>query len=80
MASILSAKLMLEWLGEVGEAERVEAAVASVLAEGGVRTRDLGGCSGTVDVGDAVAGLVRGEALEGGLGVRPDGVLASLSG
>ena len=80
LASILSAKLMLEWLGEVGEAGRVEAAVASVLVEGRVRTRDLGGGSGTVEVGDAVAGLVRGEGLEGGLGVRLEGVLASLSG
>ncbi len=51
LASILSAKLMLEWLGEAREAERIESAVASVLAEGRVRTRDLGGCSGTVDVG-----------------------------
>ena len=43
LASILSAKLMLEWLGEAEEAERVEAAVASVIAEGRVRTPDLGG-------------------------------------
>jgi 3-isopropylmalate dehydrogenase len=74
IASILSAKLMLEWLGEVSEAQRVEAAVASVLAEGRVRTPDLGGGSSTVDLGNAVAGLVRGEALEGGLGLRPDRV------
>jgi 3-isopropylmalate dehydrogenase len=77
IASILSAKLMLEWLGEVGEAGRVEAAVASVLVEGKVRTRDLGGGSSTVEVGDEVAGLVRGEALEGSLGVRPDGLVLS---
>jgi 3-isopropylmalate dehydrogenase len=74
IASILSAKLMLEWLGEVSEAQRVEAAVASVLAEGRIRTPDLGGGSSTVDLGNAVAGLVRGEALEGGLGLRPDRV------
>ena len=80
VASILSAVLMLEWLGEVGEARRMEAAVASVLLEGSVRTLDLGGGSSTVDVGDAVAGLVRGEALVDDVGVRAEGVLASLSG
>ena len=77
IASILSAGLMLEWLEEVEEAQRVEAAVASVLAEGRVRTRDLGGGSSTVDVGDEVAGLLRGEALDGSLGVRPDRVMVS---
>ena len=77
VASILSAKLMLEWLGEVGEARRVESAVASVLAEGRVRTLDLGGGSSTVEVGDEVAGLLRGEGLEESLGVRPEGVMVS---
>jgi isocitrate/isopropylmalate dehydrogenase len=80
LASILSAKLMLEWLGEAGEAGRIEAAVASVLAEGRVRTPDLGGRSRTVDVGDEVAGLLRGETLEEPAGARSEGVLASLSG
>ena len=77
VASILSAMLMLEWLGEVGEARRVEAAVASVLLEGSVRTVDLGGGSSTVDVGDEVADLLRGEGLEESVGVRPEGVLVS---
>ncbi len=77
IASILSAKLMLEWLGEVDEARRVEAAVASVLVEGRVRTLDLGGGSSTVEVGDEVAGLLRGEALDGSIGVRSEGVMVS---
>ncbi len=77
IASILSAKLMLEWLGEVDEARRVEAAVASVLVEGSVRTLDLGGGSSTMEVGDEVAGLLRGEALDGSIGVRPEGVMVS---
>ena len=77
IASILSAKLMLEWLGEVEEARRVEAAVASVLAEGKVRTLDLGGGSSTVEMGDEVAGLLRGEALQEPLGMRHDNVMIS---
>jgi hypothetical protein len=44
---------------------------------GKLRTRDLGGGSSSVEVGDEVAGLVRGEALEGSLGVRPDGLVLS---
>jgi isocitrate/isopropylmalate dehydrogenase len=55
IASILSAKLMLEWLGEVEEADRIENAVCTVLEEGKIRTPDIGGNSSTVDVGDAIA-------------------------
>ena len=58
IASILSGKLMLEWLGRGDEALRIEAAVTRVLSEGRVRTRDLGGDSGTSEVGDAVAEYV----------------------
>ena len=56
LATILSAAMMLEHL-EMGEAAReVEAAVAAVLAEGNVRTPDLGGKSSTEEVTDAVLG------------------------
>lgn len=55
IASILSAKLMLDWLGEEGTAAAIDEAVGAVLKEGSVRTRDLGGSSHTSDVGDAVA-------------------------
>jgi len=41
IAMILSAGLMLKHLGKIAEAERLEKAVASVLAEGKVRTADL---------------------------------------
>ena len=58
IASILSAKLMLEWLGEVEEADRIENAVSTVLEEGRIRTPDIGGNSSTVDVGDAIASHV----------------------
>jgi isocitrate dehydrogenase (NAD+) len=41
IAMILSAVMMLEWLGETDAAERVRAAVAAVVAEGKVRTYDM---------------------------------------
>jgi len=54
VATILSAAMMLEWLGEKEAADRVEAAVLKVLKEGEVRTPDLGGANTTDDVADAV--------------------------
>ena len=54
-ACILSAAMMLEWLGEEESAARVEGAVVSVLAEGRVRTPDLGGSASTLDFARAVA-------------------------
>ncbi len=55
LATILAGQMMLEHLGEREAADKVEQAVAEVLKEGKVRTYDLGGRSGTSDVGDAVA-------------------------
>jgi homoisocitrate dehydrogenase len=54
VATILSAAMMLEWLGEKEAAERVEAAVFKVLERGKVRTPDLGGSSTTEDMAAAV--------------------------
>jgi len=54
LATILSAAMMLDHL-QIGDAAReIEAAVAAVLAEGKVRTPDLGGSSTTEAVTDAV--------------------------
>jgi isocitrate/isopropylmalate dehydrogenase len=78
IASILSAKLMLEWLGEREEAQRVEAAVSSVLVEGSVRTLDLGGSSNTIEMGNAVVERLRGEALQEPLGARSEDVRVSI--
>ncbi len=64
IASILSAKLMLEWLGCHEEAGSIESAVCGILAEGKVRTPDLGGSSSTSEVGDAIAAYMEGETLE----------------
>jgi tartrate dehydrogenase/decarboxylase/D-malate dehydrogenase len=52
MAAILSAAMMLDHLGLDGR--NVERAVAAVLAEGKIRTADLGGMSSTREVADAV--------------------------
>ena len=54
VATILSAAMMLDWLGEKEAADRVEAAVLKVLEEGNVRTPDLGGSNTTEDVANAV--------------------------
>jgi 3-isopropylmalate dehydrogenase len=54
LATILSAAMMLDWLGETSAATRIEDAVASVLEKGDIRTPDIGGKSGTREVGEAV--------------------------
>jgi len=53
-ALILSAVLMLEHLGETKAAQRLEKAVAEVIAEGKAVTYDLGGTAGTSQMGDAI--------------------------
>jgi 3-isopropylmalate dehydrogenase len=62
VAAILSAGLMLDWLGRrhdqpalADAAERIERAVAQVLAEGRALPQDQGGTATTEEVGDAVA-------------------------
>ncbi|MGE5125157.1 MAG: isocitrate/isopropylmalate dehydrogenase family protein [Betaproteobacteria bacterium] len=55
IATILAAKMMLDWLGEKDKADRLEAATAAVIAEGRVRTYDMGGSSTTMEMGRAVA-------------------------
>ncbi|RIH81746.1 Homoisocitrate dehydrogenase [Meiothermus luteus] len=53
-AAILSAAMMLEYLGESTAAQRIERAVDQVLAEG-PRTPDLGGSATTLEFAQAVA-------------------------
>ena len=55
IATILAAKMMLDWLGQAEAGARVEKAVAAVVAEGKVRTYDMGGSDKTLDMGRAVA-------------------------
>jgi isocitrate dehydrogenase (NAD+) len=53
-ALILSGVLMLRHLGHVDAAERVEAALREVVAEGRTVTADLGGNAGTSEFADAI--------------------------
>ena len=55
IAMILSAKMMLAWLGENDMAARLEAATAEVIREGRVRTYDMGGSATTLEMGEAIA-------------------------
>ena len=52
---ILSAKMMLDWLGETEKAAKLEAATAAVIAEGRVRTYDMGGNASTLEMSEAIA-------------------------
>jgi isocitrate dehydrogenase (NAD+) len=55
IATILSVKMMLGWLGESEKEAALEKAVAEVIQEGKVRTYDMGGSSSTLDMGKAIA-------------------------
>lgn len=55
IATILAAKMMLEWLNENEKANRLEQAVAEVIKEGKVRTYDMGGSNTTLEMADAIA-------------------------
>jgi len=55
IASIIAARMMLEWLGEKGMADRLENSVAAVIKEGKVRTYDMGGSSTTLQMAEAIA-------------------------
>lgn len=55
IATILAAKMMLDWLGETECAQRVENAVAQVVKEGKVRTYDMGGSNTTLEMAQAIA-------------------------
>jgi isocitrate dehydrogenase (NAD+) len=54
VALILSAKLMLDHLGETEAAQKLDKAVREVIAEGKNVTYDLGGTAGTSGIADAI--------------------------
>jgi 3-isopropylmalate dehydrogenase len=65
-AMIISGQMLLAWLGRkrkepkaTAAADRILAAVGSVLADGRHLTRDLGGHASTTDMGDAIAAAVQ---------------------
>lgn len=55
IATILAAKMMLDWLGETEKGARLENAVAAVIKEGKVRTYDMGGSNKTLEMAQAIA-------------------------
>lgn len=55
IATILAAKMMLDWLGETSKGNALEGAVAAVIQEGKVRTYDMGGKDSTLDLAKAIA-------------------------
>jgi tartrate dehydrogenase/decarboxylase/D-malate dehydrogenase len=58
IGQIWSGAMMLEHLGEKAAADAIVAAIETLLRQGGPRTRDMGGQSGTEEVGRALAEIV----------------------
>lgn len=54
VAAILSAAMMLDWLGEGAAAGRIRTAVRKVFADRAIRTRDMGGTHSTRQMTDAI--------------------------
>jgi isocitrate/isopropylmalate dehydrogenase len=54
IATILSAAMMLEWLGQAEAARAIESAVEKVLADPANRTRDLRGTLRCKEMGEQV--------------------------
>jgi 3-isopropylmalate dehydrogenase len=55
IATILAARMMLDWLGETAKGQALEQATAAVIQEGKVRTYDMGGNAKTLDMARAIA-------------------------
>ncbi len=55
IATVLAAKMMLDWLGEQDMATRLEHATAAVIKQGQVRTYDMGGSNTTLEMAEAIA-------------------------
>jgi isocitrate/isopropylmalate dehydrogenase len=55
IATILTAKMMLDWLGEAEMGTKLEGVVADVIRDGKVRTYDMGGSSTTLEMAEAIA-------------------------
>jgi isocitrate dehydrogenase (NAD+) len=53
-ALLLSALMMLDYLGEAAQARRIRDALGRVLTRGQVRTRDLGGAASTTEFTEAI--------------------------
>jgi tartrate dehydrogenase/decarboxylase / D-malate dehydrogenase len=58
LAAIRSAAMMLDFLGESAAAAKIERSIVDNLAEGGIKTPDLGGAFSTAQVGDDIVNRV----------------------
>jgi 3-isopropylmalate dehydrogenase len=58
IATILAAKMMLDWLGETEMGEKIELATMEVISEGKVRTYDMGGSNTTIEMAEAIAAKI----------------------
>ena len=58
IGTIMSVKMMLDWMGYVEAGKAIESAVYKVLEEGKVLTYDLGGTAKCSEVGKEIAGKV----------------------
>ena len=56
MAMLLTAVLMLDYIGEKSHSQNLEGAIARVIREGKVKTYDMGGSNTTLEVAEEVAG------------------------
>ncbi len=55
MAMIIATGLMLDWLGELDLAKKLNYAVAKTIADGNVRTYDMGGSNSSLEVAEEIA-------------------------
>lgn len=55
IATILSAKMMLDWLGETEMGNKLEKAVSLVIKESKIKSYDMGGSNTTLEVANAIA-------------------------
>ena len=60
IGQVWSAAMMLDHLGEGAAAAALEGAIERVLADGGTRTRDMGGTANTRDLGEVLVQAVAG--------------------
>jgi 3-isopropylmalate dehydrogenase len=65
IAILFATAHMLEWLKQAQAANTLRRAIGKVLAEGKVRTPDLGGSSSTKQVGEAISNAMKEVSLRG---------------
>jgi isocitrate/isopropylmalate dehydrogenase len=59
IATVLAAKMMLDWLGETEKGSSIEHATAEVIKEGNIRTYDMNGSNTTTQMAQAIASKLR---------------------